>query len=100
MVAKYQPDSVARVDDRIGEEHIVSLDRRSGKVAERKRTSAFKEPVVNLGRHLEGQTDRCQRGNDGAIPIYRRAGEEVATFENTDPVVGSHPLLGQLLHIG
>ncbi len=55
---------------------------------------------MNLGGHLESQTDRCQRGNDGAIPINRRAGEEVATFKNTDPVVGSHPLLGQLLHFG
>ncbi len=55
---------------------------------------------MNLGGHLKGQTHRRQRGNDGAIPIHRRSGEEVATFKNTDSVVGSHPLLGQLLHFG
>ncbi len=55
---------------------------------------------MNLGGHLESQADRRQRGNDGAIPIYRRAGEEVAAFKNTDSVVDSHPLPGQLLHFG
>jgi len=55
---------------------------------------------VDLGWHLEGEANRRQRGNDGAVAIGSGAGEEVTTLENTDCGIGPEPLVGEFLQIG
>ena len=55
---------------------------------------------MDFGGDFEGETHRCQRRKDGIVSVYGCAGEEVATFKDTDPVVSLHPLFGKLLQFG